>query len=69
MNLKFTQSEQAAFEAFEQKHSKCMHKGKKKYRGGLALNIHLRTTGIAIAVIVKCCHCGTKENISDYDSW
>lgn len=69
MNLRFTKAEQDAFETFEARHYKCMNKGKPKYRGSQSINIHLRSTGIGVAVIVKCCHCGLKENISDYDNW
>lgn len=26
-------------------------------------------SGVGTSIVVKCCHCGKKENVTDYDCW
>lgn len=55
-----------AIEEFKMQHEYCYHthnKDASKYK------ITLKATGIGESVVIKCCSCKDKKNVTDYGSW
>ena len=55
-----------AIEEFKMQHEYCYHthnKDASKYK------ITLKATGIGESVVIKCCSCKDKKNVTDYSAW
>ena len=55
-----------AIEEFKMQHEYCYHthnKDASKYK------ITLKSTGIGESVVIKCCSCKDKKNVTDYSAW
>ena len=59
------ESEHKAVNAFIEKHQECYIKAKKDSQ----FRIKMKSTGMGYSVKIKCCSCGQKENVTDYNSW
>ena len=59
-------NELEAIEEFKMQHEYCYNthnKDASKYK------ITLKATGIGESVVIKCCSCKDKKNVTDYSAW